>query len=161
MAATKGVQFYVKDKAKITGKEWFQEQESYIDNLKIYAKNLDDIYSLYISGSIDESDFLEHMEVFQKQLSLLELEYQQKQKQHPVRIGSHTYYTKIGCESVEECFDVFDRIIKMSTSKTYYSDKEKMAYAYIAFSDQLTEQVAGYEAAELFVKKEAVTQHKK
>lgn len=53
--AFKSFQKYQK---QYTGKQWYERQSDYINDLSVYAGEMDDIFSLYIAESISEDDFL-------------------------------------------------------------------------------------------------------
>ena len=66
--AARGLYHYQK---QYTGEEWFQKQESYISNLRTYVGEMDDVFALYIAGSIQEDDFLNHISVLQGELDII------------------------------------------------------------------------------------------
>ena len=96
--AFKSFQKYQK---QYTGKQWYERQSDYINDLSVYAGEMDDIFSLYIAESISEDDFLNHVSLLQNQLSVIQVSYQQEKENHPVRTGSYTYNQKYACEGVE------------------------------------------------------------
>ena len=93
--AFKSFQKYQK---QYTGKQWYERQSDYIDDLSVYTGEMDDIFSLYIAESISEDDFLNHVSLLQNQLSAIQVSYQQEKEIHPVRTGSYTYNQKYACE---------------------------------------------------------------
>ena len=97
--AARGFYHYQK---QYTVEEWFQKQESYISNLRTYVGEMDDVFALYIAGSIQEDDFLNHISVLQGELDIIQGCYKKEQTDHPVRTGTYTYEEKLGCATDQE-----------------------------------------------------------
>ena len=108
--AARGLYHYQK---QYTGEEWFQKQESYISNLRTYVGEMDDVFALYIAGSIQEDDFLNHISVLHGELDIIQGCYKKEQTDHPVRTGTYTYEEKLGCEGVSETMDNLQEILIM------------------------------------------------
>lgn len=86
--------YFWKESKKMTGVEWFAEQESYVKQMETYADSMDDIMTLYLNGTITKDDFLNHLSVQQKELTIMEGMYKKEKNAHPVRTGTHSYATK-------------------------------------------------------------------
>ena len=66
-----GVLYYMQTTAdEITGEEYLKKQNIHVDELEIYADNVDNVVALYLNGNIKEKDFLNHLVVFQQELAL-------------------------------------------------------------------------------------------
>jgi len=50
--------YFWKESKKMTGVEWFAEQESYVKQMETYTDSMDDIMTLYLNGTITKDDFL-------------------------------------------------------------------------------------------------------
>lgn len=132
-------------KDEITGEEYLKKQAVHVDELETYADNMDNVVALYLNGNIEEQDFINHLDVFQQELSLMKASYQQEKQEHPVKVGSHTYATKKGSEAIEECYEIFGKILSMM--KETYPDKEVFSYQYIAYHQDIIGALADYMTA--------------
>ena len=63
--------YIYQEEQKITGEEWLSVQSAYINEMSIYADNMDTIFALYIGGSISEEDFLNHIEILEDELTVM------------------------------------------------------------------------------------------
>lgn len=142
-----GVKVYQNHKAERTETEWFERQQSYLDNLETFANNMDDIYALYLSGSISESDFTTHVQSLEKQFKLIEYAYNRELKEHPVKINTGSYHTQKGIEAVQGCFQTFEDIFTMTEKN--YKDPKSLAYKYIAFQQDISKYLSTYTAAKI------------
>lgn len=141
-----GVLYYMQTTAdEITGEEYLKKQNIHVDELEIYADNVDNVVALYLNGNIKEKDFLNHLVVFQQELDLMKASYQEEKQTHPVKVGSHTYATKKGTEAIEECYEIFEKIIGMMEEN--YQDKESLSYQYIAYHQDIIGALADYMTA--------------
>ena len=61
--------YFWKESKKMTGVEWFAEQESYVKQMETYTDSMDDIMTLYLNGTITKDDFLNHLSVKQDELT--------------------------------------------------------------------------------------------
>ena len=137
--------YFWKESKKMTGVEWFAEQESYVKQMETYTDSMDDIMTLYLNGTITKDDFLNHLSVKQDELTIMKGMYQKEKKAHPVRTGTHNYATKKGCESVEKCYQAFDDLISMAEKNA--DDKKALAYKYFASHDTLIDHLSDYIAS--------------
>lgn len=130
---------------EITGKEYLKQQAVHMDELEIYADNVDNVVALYLNGNIKEQDFMNHLSVFQQELALMNASYQKEKEEHPVKVGSHTYATKKGGEAIEECYTIYGKILTMLEEN--YHEKETMSYKYIAYHQDVIGALADYMTA--------------
>lgn len=137
--------YFWKESKKMTGVEWFAEQESYVKQMETYTDSMDDIMTLYLNGTITKDDFLNHLSVKQDELMIMKGMYQKEKKAHPVRTGTHNYATKKGCEAVEKCYLAFDDLILMAEKNA--DDKKALAYKYIAAHETLIDHLSDYMAS--------------
>jgi len=137
---------YRKEKAKEqNATEWFLKQGKYLDNLMLYSQNMDNITSLYLSGEIALTDFVVHLRELKGEINLMRADYDGYLKEHPVILGSETAATKIGNEAVVGLMDTYREMVDMLDK--YKTDKETLAYNYIAYSQVITDYLSSYIAA--------------
>ena len=151
ISAVKTYQYYSR---QISGMEWLKQQEKYITDLKSYSENMDNIFTLYITGGISQEDFLNHLSVLNDELTILKADYQKAKEEHPVRTGSHTHSTKSGCEAVEKCYDTLSNLIEVASSKENYSNTDILSYKYIVFRQEITDQLSIYTTSLLYATEE-------
>lgn len=145
--AASGIWWYISYLNTISGPQWLDMQETYIDQMESYADEMDDVFALYISGNISQDDFINHISVLQGEYSIMLEAYKKAQDDHPVRTGTHTYSSKVGCESVENCFDVIGNILEMALDENNNSDTTILSYKYLAYQQEIIEYLADYMAA--------------
>lgn len=133
----------------INGTEWYAKQDGYMTEFETYAGEMDDVVSLYLSGSIGEADFLTHVSILQGELTLMKADYDQYRKRHPVRTGSMTYYEKMACDAVESIFPVFQNMLDMMRDNS--ANPAQLSYEYIAFHQDIIKCVAKYATAQAFI----------
>lgn len=117
---------FIQNRKYISGKEWYEKQEYYMDNFQTIADDMDNAMSLYLSGSIDQNDFLTHVYIIQTELNILKADYDTYKEKHPVRTGSYDYYEKSAVDATEKLFDIFQNMMDMMNDKA--GDPDLLAY---------------------------------
>lgn len=129
---------------KCTGKEWLEEQGQYITEFEEYADTMDSILSLYVTGNLTQEAFLEHLDALNDELLIMQAGYNTAKEDHPVKVGTHTYATKKGSESVEKCYGIFQDMIHMEQQE--YQDVDTLSYKYLAYQQKLVDCMSDYMA---------------
>ena len=145
------ISYLIKASREQSGMQWFQKQSGYLDTLNGYADSMDDVFALYLSGSINEEDFIVHLDGLQEELKIIYAAYCAEVRTHPVTIGSHTYMTKKGAESVENCYLLFQELIDMSYQN--YMAKDVLTYKYLAFHQKFIDSLSEYMTAKSFIER--------
>lgn len=135
--------FIFKDDKTQTGAEWFKTQSKYIETLATLTDTIDSVTTLYVTKSISQADFLAHLDVFEKELIILKADRENDLKQKPVEIGTHSYCSKVGVESIDSIYNKLKELI--TYMKNNSSDTEKLSYAYIAYQQVFTQEFSKYE----------------
>lgn len=143
--AIAGIYLYANEHNKRTGPEWFELQSKYMGEFQVYSENMDDIFALYITGTISADDFANHLNVLKQELDIMSVMYHEELKAHPIKTGTHNYSTKKACEAVEDCYRIFDEIITMGWNNM--DDVEALSYKYITYQQEVIDNVAEYMAA--------------
>lgn len=136
---------YLKHRNEITGAEWFREQADYVDQLQLFADEMDDTVALYLSNAMDEADFLSHIGLLEQQIAILKANYSQRHREHPVKLGTDTYHTKKGYESVEAMFPLMEEILGML--REYTGLKSSLSYHYLAYHQEVIDTLSDYIAS--------------
>ena len=142
-----GIWWYFSYSKSVSGPEWLAMQDTYIDQMESYADEMDDVFALYISGNISQEDFKNHIAVLKGEFSIMLKAYEKAQKDNPIRTGSHTYSSKIGCESVEKCFETIGNILEMASDEKNSSDTSILGYKYLAYQQEIIVSLSDYMAA--------------
>ncbi len=132
-----------------TGMQWMAKQDVYVGELASLTDDIDTVLTLYISGNISEKDFLEHVSVFKSQLEILYASYQNDLAETPVKSGTHNYYSKTGCESVDNSYKLVNNIL--ITMKNNSSDKDMLSYKYMSFKQEANKQASKYVLARYYL----------
>ena len=134
--------FYISHPIGQTGEQWLSAQKTYVNEIIVLTDEMDTIVTLYLSDNINESDFLSHADVLEQECKILKANYQSDLKTTPVKIGTHTYFTKKGTESIASMYDDILNIIHML--KTNSNNKEALSYKYIASQQEIADKATGY-----------------
>ena len=132
---------------QVIGNDILAMQDTYIENMQTYATSMDDIVTLYVSGSMSQEDFLDNVDVLEAELTILYKEYtdDMQKANEKMKIGSSTYESQRGCEAVDTCFHTFQDVIDMLYDS--YGDPVALSYKYIAYQQTFIEHMAEYSAA--------------
>lgn len=134
--------FYITHPIGQTGEQWLTMQYAYIENISVLAEEMDTVVTLYISDAISEEDFLVHVNVMEQECKILKYTYLADMKNVPIKTGTHTYFTKLGTETVASMYDDFFSILNML--KTDSGDKDALSYKYLAFQQEIQKKVTEY-----------------
>lgn len=129
---------------QITGEEWFYQQEEYIDAMGTVAASLDNIVSLYINGNISETDYTNHVLIIQEEMTIISMTYNQHEKEYPVKVGTHSYDTKAGCEATKDCIKNMSSLIENCLNPEIYQDKDRLSYVYLAYNQPILDFLSIY-----------------
>ena len=80
----------------LTGKQYLKAQEKYMAEFEAYADDMDNIVTLYLNGDIGEEDFLNHLQILQEELTIMNEAHDKEAEKYSVITGTHTYQTKRG-----------------------------------------------------------------
>lgn len=142
-----GIVIYKKTDKRITGKEWLYMQADYIDTLKEFSTSMDNVVALYLNDNISADDYYNHMSVLRLEYDIIMTAYEDAEKEHPVKVGTHDYYTKLGSEATKECMIVISKLIDACLIENTFLDKDKLIYVYLAYSQEITTYMSEYMTA--------------
>lgn len=144
-----GILFAIHQSKYISGSQWSEKQEEYMDEFGVIADDMDNTMTLYMTDAITTEDFLSHVDIIQKEVNILRAGYDQYQDKHPVKIGSYSYHEKATVDAVAKLFDLFNEILNMM--RTYADDKPMLSYEYIAYHQDIIKIVSEYVTARNFI----------
>ena len=129
---------------RITGEEWFNQQHEYIESMGTVATSLDNVVSLYINGNISETDYINHVLIIQEEINIISVTYKSYKKEHPVKVGTHSYDTKAGCEATQDCINQMSSLIENCLNPEIYQDKDRLSYVYLAYNQPILDFLSIY-----------------
>lgn len=125
----------------ISAEQWIINQYDSLDLIELFCKNMDQVVSLYISGSISQKDFLVEMETIEVELSLME----SQREIEEIKTGSLTYETKLAKEGYEGVWEDLRIIVdSLRTDENLIQNTDQMAYFYMAYSEDIAEKLDNY-----------------
>ena len=132
----------------ITGDQWFLMQEPYISDLQSFAKGMDEVYSLYINGSIPNEDFINEVALLKDQYCVLEANYEFAKENIHILPESYSYAAQRGVNSIENIYRIFGEVLNSSVDEynTPLSQSE-IAYLYLLKGQEIDSYLAEYIAA--------------
>lgn len=120
---------------RITGDEWFNKQQTYVDELETYSDEVADVYLLYFNGNISADDFYNHVTVLQKELTIMKEVRDKELEAHPIAPDTYGYYAKLGCEAVDDAYETYEGLL--SASLTNYQDSSQVMYDYLTVKSDM------------------------
>lgn len=129
---------------KITGLDWFDMQHDYIEAMGTLTASLDNVVSLYINGNIGIDDYYNHLLVINEEMKIVIADYKQSTEKYPVKVGTHTYDSKAGCEAAEQSLYETFSLIQACMKNNIYSDRDRLSYTYMAYAISINDFLATY-----------------
>lgn len=132
----------------VEGNEWLLIQKTCLTDLEAFASGMDEVYSLYIIGSMSQSDFQVELNLLKKQYGILNAFYDDLKAQNPVKEGSHSYISKRGTDGLQNCYYVLGEILTHSVDTNGKPlEPKQMSYTYLAYKQQLASSLSEYVTA--------------
>lgn len=120
---------------RITGDEWFNKQQTYVDELETYSDEVSDVYLLYFNGNIGADDFYNHVTVLQQELTIMKEARNKELEAHPIKPDTYGYYAKLGCEAVDNAYETYEGLLLASL--TNYEDSSQVMYDYLTVKSDM------------------------
>ncbi len=130
----------------IDADDWLVFETNYIYNARDLSEQLDFTVSLYLNNNIDEEAYLTQMEVIQKEYALFIADREETKEKVKIRPETYSYENKLGIESCERSYDLLGKLINDCVNRQIYSDKEKLGYVYLAYGEELANELAVVQA---------------
>ena len=132
----------------ISGDRWLMMQDDYSNDLSMFVANMDQVYSLYISGQISDDDFATEVKSMQKAYKVMEADYKEDKEENPIRAGSYSADAQRGINAIEDYRKAIGNI--MTDSFDTNGDpisRQKAAYVYMGYGQQMAEDISVYTKA--------------
>ena len=88
------------EEKKLTANEWFLDQTDYLNNILNFLDSMDTVYSLYLSGSMSKTDFVNYNTLLKQQYAIMDNEYEQYKRDNPIKMGTQSYISQSGIEAI-------------------------------------------------------------
>lgn len=130
---------------KIDGNTWLEVQEMCLEDLESFCEGMDEVYTLYIIGSISQEDFANEISLLKTQYLYLIGSYDQLKTDNPLKPESHSYLSKQGTEAMENIYLTIEQTLNYSlngdgTAKSV----DEIAYLYLAQRQELINYLSEY-----------------
>lgn len=138
--------FFIKFKKDngLSGNEWFSLQSEYMDKLTAFCLNMDEVYALYISGDMSESNFIMEYALLKNEWDVLDASYEKFLEENPVAPGGHSYISKRGEQAVNSLRVTIKDILDSTKEGNTIIGTDKMLYMYLAHNQQAQYHLAEY-----------------
>ena len=124
-----------------TGNEWLLQQEPYCEELQEICSSIDDVYSLYLLGSMETNDYCNEIQLLQVQALACSAQYEQRKKDADILPASHSYASKAGIDALENSNRTIQTFLEKSLETV---DCETLARLYVDFQDEMLTNLATY-----------------
>lgn len=142
-------------KNEITGDEWFMKQDEYMVDLQTFTEGMDEVYSLYISGSISAVDFKEELRLLKMQYSIIQADYTEAKNDNPILPEEYSYAAQKGINAAENIRRLILKILNETLGENGEPlAPEQLSYMYMAYGQELNKYLADYITAYQIIKSE-------
>lgn len=129
----------------ISGDEWLLKQDVYMDDLQAFSDGMDEVYSLYISGSISKEDFITELSVLKEQYAIIQANYEQAKRENPILPENYSYAAQRGVQGVENIRKILGNVLDNSLDENGEPlSPAQMSYMYLACGQELSDSLADY-----------------
>ena len=130
------------ENSKITGAEYMEKQEEYIQNLGLFYDTLDDVVLLGITNGIEDGQYRLAVEACTKNLLIMEEDYNLYNEEHPLRPETANEFQ----------VDAFNAVYDMYSSTHYlmysmyegFSSEDELVYTYLMYKQSITNSLDTY-----------------
>lgn len=132
----------------VTENEWLIHRKEDISNLEVLAENVEDVYTLYISGGMSAEQFVNERLLLVAQFNVCNKLYEDAKKDDKVIPGSASWISGEGVKSLENTFQYFGDLLNESVDGTGSPlSPEEMSYLYLSCKEKLTDSISAFTVA--------------
>ncbi len=142
-----GIAWYARAHRKMTGNEFFGEQNVIMNTLTDYMRQMDKVYALYISGGMTDNDFIQQHDNLAYAYSVIQADYEKYLGENPVRTGSHSYISMRGVNSITALREDIQALLDSTVANGKPLEREEMTYAYMAYQERINDDLCEYAVA--------------
>ena len=125
----------------IDAKKWLLARYDTLGILQMYCEEMDDVVSLYLSSSMPVEEFLSEISFLSDVLEEMAL----ARKEDPVKVGSHTYETKLGMDGYNKIWsDLRSLTDVLLTQESLLYDQNQLTYLYMGYRDAIAQDYEDY-----------------
>lgn len=130
---------------EINGDEWLLKQQEYLPSIQAFAEEMDEVYTLYIIGSISPQDFAQEVILLRQENVLVQTWYKQERDKNPIAPESNSYTAQKGIHGIESSLTVFTKILNESLGQDgSVPSREQTAYTYLSYRQELNQHISEY-----------------
>lgn len=129
----------------VTGDQWLLMQEPYMNDLQSFADGIDEVYSLYINGSITKEDFCNEVSVLKDQYCILKANYELSKENTHILPESYSYAAQRGVNGIENIYRIFEEVLSESFDE--YGNplpQSEISYLYLLKGQEINSCLADY-----------------
>lgn len=128
----------------INADEWFAAEFFFYQEMTDVAQHVDSTTSLFLNENLDESAYLEQMQVIRQEMNVFLYQHDEKKKLYKVDVNSYTLANKAGIEAAENCYQLLTNLIDDCIANA--GDKDRLIYLYLSYKDRVCEEVEIFDA---------------
>ena len=125
------------EEKKLTANEWFLDQTDYLNNILNFLDSMDTVYSLYLSGSMSKTDFVNYNTLLKQQYAIMDNEYEQYKRDNPIKMGTQSCISQSGIEAINNIRGEINKCIDDCVVNGEPLDYYNMIYTYMAHNENL------------------------
>lgn len=125
------------EEKKLTANELFLEQTDYLNNILNFLDSMDTVYSLYLSGSMSKTDFVNYNTLLKQQYAIMDNEYEQYKRKNPIKMGTQSYISQSGITAIDNIRCEISKCINDCVVNGEPLDYYNMIYTYMAHNENL------------------------
>ena len=129
----------------VTGDQWLMMQEPYINDLQSFSEGMDEVYTLYIAGSITKDDFCSELSVLKAQYSILEADYEVFKEDTHILPENFSYAAQRGVNGVENIYRLLGEALDESLDENGAPlPQAEISYLYLLKGQEIHSCLADY-----------------
>lgn len=125
--------------------EWIVEQDTTCSDLEQASKSISELFSLYIIGAVEPSDFENELDLLIIQLQLSQAQYTESKSN--IQPATHSYASKSGQEALDNAYLITLGLLKDSVN----SKPSDLIYPYLEWRDSFLSCIATYFTAKSLI----------
>lgn len=135
----------------ISGDDWILMQHDTISELQTFSEEMDDVYTLYIIGSISSDDFLTELDVLQQEYQIMKAAYDQDKENNPILPEDCSYAAQKGMDALDSIWETLWDALNCAVQDDTLLSVEEISYSYMAYQQELYETTLDYLTSYLII----------
>lgn len=133
---------------KKDGNEFFGEQNTIMNTLTSFMEQMDNVYALYITGTMSSDDFLTQRQNLMIAYNLIQVDYDNYLAKNPVKTGSYSYVSRRGMNAIQSLRQNIQNLLDNTVDEIGQPlNRNEMAYIYMVYQECINEDLCEYAVA--------------